>query len=160
MGFRLSPGEAISRFRDDVEDVYGPINEWYRLVGEGVFAAIAVGVMLRIYATVTLVTLVPLAAAVSVAHWMTVHLRRYRAASRAATARVTAFIGGVVRRDASGQARRRGAACNRSCRRAGRDAPPGMLAAHAPATSTARFLPCSPSAKLPLMSWRASKRRD
>ncbi len=97
-GTRAAPtssGEAVNRFRDDVEEVYGPINEWYRLAGEGVFAAGAVAVMLRIDAAITLAALVPLAAIVSVVHYMTARLRGYRAASRSATGRVAGFIGEV-----------------------------------------------------------------
>jgi len=91
----LSPGEVISRLRDDVEEVIAPINEWYRLVGEATFALVAVGVMVRINVLITLMTLLPLAAVVSFLHRMSARLQGYRAASRVATGQVTGFLGEI-----------------------------------------------------------------
>ncbi len=88
-----SPGEAISRFRDDVEDVIGPINEWYRLLGEGLFAIIAIGIMARINLFITLLALVPIAAIVTTLHQTRTRIQRYRQASRVATGHVTSFLG-------------------------------------------------------------------
>ena len=57
-----SPGEAISRLRDDVDEVSGFMAESLILLGFGFFALVAVVVMLRIDARIALLVFLPLAA--------------------------------------------------------------------------------------------------
>src|SRR5205807_2192255 len=40
-----SPGEAVSRFRDDVEEIVASIDAWNDLVGRIVFAGMALAIM-------------------------------------------------------------------------------------------------------------------
>lgn len=88
-----SPGEAISRFREDVDEIAFFMAESLILVGFGVFAVVALVVMLRIDARITLVVLVPLLIVVVVANLASHRVEKYRLASREATGRVTDFIG-------------------------------------------------------------------
>ncbi|HEU5199764.1 MAG TPA: ABC transporter ATP-binding protein [Ktedonobacterales bacterium] len=88
-----SPGEAVSRFRDDAEEMIGPINEWYRLAGEGCFALLAIIVMVHINPFLTLLALCPIAIVVTMLHQARTRLQVYRSASRVATGQVTGFLG-------------------------------------------------------------------
>src|SRR5215213_6435329 len=56
-----SPGEAVSRFRDDVEELAVFIDTWLDAGGTAVFTAIALAIMVTINAWITLVVLLPLA---------------------------------------------------------------------------------------------------
>jgi ABC-type multidrug transport system fused ATPase/permease subunit len=88
-----SPGEAVSRFRDDVDEVLEYIEGWTDFGGFFAFAVVAVIVMYRIDPMTTLVVLLPLVGIIIVAHRLSGHTRKYRKANREATARVTSFIG-------------------------------------------------------------------
>ena len=88
-----SPGEVVSRFRDDPETVADFLDTWLDVIGSGIFTAGAVVLMLRINAPATLVVVVPLAATIAFARLMTSRIRRYRRVYRETTAAVTSFIG-------------------------------------------------------------------
>lgn len=88
-----SPGEAVSRFRDDVEALLETLDGWLDTVGQGAFAIVALGVMLSINATITLVIFLPVLVAVSGANLLGTTIEKRRAASREATGQVTGFIG-------------------------------------------------------------------
>lgn len=88
-----SPGEAISRFRDDVEEVFSWIDVMIDFSGALVFAILATVIMARINLWFTLIVLVPLFVAVGAVNLMSGTIRRYRRAARAAASRVTGFIG-------------------------------------------------------------------
>lgn len=88
-----SPGEAISRFRDDVDEIAGFMSESLILAGFGLFALVAVIVMLRINSTITLVVFFPLAIVVLVVNLALSRIERYREAFRKATGAVTDFLG-------------------------------------------------------------------
>lgn len=90
-----SPGEAVSRFRDDVDEIAHFMAESLILAGFGFFAVIAFVVMLRINARITLVVFVPLVAVVVLSSWTSRTVEKYRQASRQATANVTDFIGEI-----------------------------------------------------------------
>jgi len=88
-----SPGEAISRFRNDVNEI--PlfvilINDI--MVGLVIIAA-AVVMMSHISSTVTLMALTPLLIVGLVANAATSRIEHFRRASRQATGKVTGFIG-------------------------------------------------------------------
>jgi ATP-binding cassette subfamily B protein len=87
-----SPGEAISRFRDDVEGVTLSYMVFNDFVGSLVFALIAFVVMLRINATVTLAVFLPLGLVVAVVNIAATRIEVYRKASREATGNVTGFL--------------------------------------------------------------------
>jgi ATP-binding cassette subfamily B protein len=88
-----SPGEAISRFRDDVNEVANFMAESLILAGFGFFALIAVVVMLRINARITLIVFLPLVVVVVAANLAMKNIEKYRQASREATGKVTDFLG-------------------------------------------------------------------
>ncbi len=87
-------GEAVSRFREDV-DLTTTFLSWTSLldvIGAGVFAVVAVIIMLRINTMITLVVFVPLTVVVVVAKRATPRLQSYRKSNREATGAVTSFI--------------------------------------------------------------------
>ncbi|HEX2033594.1 MAG TPA: ABC transporter ATP-binding protein [Chloroflexota bacterium] len=88
-----SPGEAISRFREDADETPGFMMGFNDMCGAAAFAVIAMAIMLRINATITLLVFLPLALVVAVVNRARTNLDRYRRASREATGAVTGFIG-------------------------------------------------------------------
>jgi ATP-binding cassette subfamily B protein len=88
-----SPGEAVSRFRDDVQDLAMVLDVWLDLSGAVVSSTIAVAVLIAIDPLATLAIVVPIVLAAVATTWLGPHLRRWRRAAREATARVTGFIG-------------------------------------------------------------------
>jgi ATP-binding cassette subfamily B protein len=88
-----SPGEAISRFRDDVNEVAGFMAESLILTGFTLASIIAVVVMLKIDARITLIVLIPLAIVTAVVNLATQKIEKYRETSRKAMGDVTDFIG-------------------------------------------------------------------
>ena len=90
-----SPGEAISRFREDVDEISGFMAESIILAGFGLFALVAVIVMLRIDVRITLLVFLPLAIVAIVVNLTLSRIERYRQAFRKATGAVTDFIGEV-----------------------------------------------------------------
>ncbi|MDA0364713.1 MAG: ABC transporter ATP-binding protein [Chloroflexi bacterium] len=88
-----SPGEVVSRFRDDTESFVQFIDTWLDVTGTAVFTVIAVAIMSSISPLITVVVLLPLAATVAITRMMTSRIRRYRRAYRESTAAVTSFIG-------------------------------------------------------------------
>ncbi len=90
-----SPGEAISRFRDDVAEVLDHIDRWTDFGGQGTFAALALAVMLPINPWITLCVAVPLIVVIATVNALSGRLKQYREASRTAAGRVTGFLGEV-----------------------------------------------------------------
>ena len=88
-----SPGEAVSRFRDDAEEVAWFMSEMLIVLGFGFFAIVALIVMLRINTSITLVVFIPLVIVILIANFANNKITEYRQASRKATGRVTDFIG-------------------------------------------------------------------
>ena len=88
-----SPGEAVNRFRDDADEVMRFTGTLPFVVAEAAFAAVAIGIMLRIDALITLVVVVPLIAVVAIANLAMSRITSYRKASRGATGSVSGFIG-------------------------------------------------------------------
>jgi ATP-binding cassette subfamily B protein len=91
-----SPGEAISRFRDDVDGATEYMIGFNDLIAFGVFAAIALTIMLPIDATITLAVFLPLGLIVALVNSVRQRIERYRRANREATGRVTGFLGEVM----------------------------------------------------------------
>jgi ATP-binding cassette, subfamily B, bacterial len=95
-GFRSlpdSPGEAVSRFRDDVGEVVENLENWVDFGGLFLFAVIAILLMLRIDSVITLTVSLPLVGMVALVSALSPKIRQYRKRSREATGRVTDFIG-------------------------------------------------------------------
>ena len=88
-----SPGEAISRFREDVDEIAFFMAESLILLGFGFFSVVAIIVMLRIDVIITLVVFIPLIVVIVLANLAKDRLQKYREQSRAATGRVTGFLG-------------------------------------------------------------------
>ncbi|MBN1977612.1 MAG: ABC transporter ATP-binding protein [Anaerolineae bacterium] len=88
-----SPGEAISRFRGDVFEI--PLFAlWMNdLQGSLCFTLIALGVMLSVSPTITLLSLLPFIVVGFIANAATNRIEMYRRASRKAAGKVTGFIG-------------------------------------------------------------------
>jgi ATP-binding cassette subfamily B protein len=90
-----SPGEAITCFRDDVNEVASFMAESLILTGFGLFAVVAVVVMLGINARITLLAFMPLALVVVAVNAAVKNIEKYRQASREATGRVTDLLGEI-----------------------------------------------------------------
>lgn len=91
-GRPMSTGKIISTLRDDANEMALAVILIDDLVAAGVTAVIAFVIMFRINVLVTLATFVPLALIIFVAQRLGVWAKRYRAASRSATAEVTGLI--------------------------------------------------------------------
>ena len=88
-----APGEAVSRFRDDVQDLAMVLDVWLDLSGAAVAATVALVVLVSIDPAAALAVAVPVAIAIVGTSWLGPRLRVWRREAREATARVTGFIG-------------------------------------------------------------------
>jgi ATP-binding cassette subfamily B protein len=91
-----SSGEALSCFRDDVDEVVEYVDRWTDLIGRTVFVSAALVVLLRIDAMVTLIVFVPMGVAIALVNLAARRIELYRRTSREAAARVTGFLGDMV----------------------------------------------------------------
>ena len=87
-----TPGEAVSRFRDDVDFVAEYMTRFPFFVSLATFTAIALVVMLRIDVLVTVAVFLPMTIILLAVRVATNRITRYREASREATGGVTSFI--------------------------------------------------------------------
>lgn len=90
---RVSPGEAVSTFRDDVEDLLEYIENYVDGGGVALYAGGAVAIMGSIDAGLTAILLVPLVLVVVVAQALGPQIRNRRRIMRRATEEVTGLIG-------------------------------------------------------------------
>jgi ATP-binding cassette subfamily B protein len=91
-----SPGEAISRFRDDAESVmYNAIDCWCDLIGRTIFALAAFAVMARIDLPLTLAVIAMMSLAVPFAILAGERTTTYGRLNREAIAKVTGFLGEI-----------------------------------------------------------------
>lgn len=88
----VSPGEAISNFRDDVEQTEEAVSWSVDAFGMTVFAIVSFAILVRIDVQLTLLVFVPLVLVVTGAQLATSRLQKYRARSREATGQVTEAI--------------------------------------------------------------------
>ena len=88
-----SPGEAISRFRGDVDEFAGFVCELPFPIAFGAFAVVAIAIMVGINARITLIVFLPLLIVSVLANLGVKRIERYRKASRKATGQVTDFVG-------------------------------------------------------------------
>jgi ATP-binding cassette, subfamily B, bacterial len=88
-----SPGEAVSRFRDDVQDIALVLDVWLDVSGAIATAAVALVVMATIDPVASIAAIVPVGIAVVASALLGPTLRNWRRAAREATGTVTSFIG-------------------------------------------------------------------
>jgi ATP-binding cassette subfamily B protein len=90
-----SSGDAISRFRDDVEEISGFVDWTATLLGRVILALVVVGILLSINVVITLLIFVPLLGVVAASNIAKTYVETYRRASRESTGRVTSFLGSM-----------------------------------------------------------------
>ncbi|CAA9590240.1 MAG: Heterodimeric efflux ABC transporter, permease/ATP-binding subunit 2 [uncultured Thermomicrobiales bacterium] len=90
-----APGAALSTFRDDAEQVEETISWTLDQIGTGLFAIIALGILLATDARLTLAVFVPLIGVLALMRLASARIERYRRASRGATSRVTGLLAEV-----------------------------------------------------------------
>ena len=90
-----SAGEAISRFRDDVDHSGQFTAQLPFILGQALFAAVALVTMVRISVRVTVIAYVPFVILVLVGNWAMKNVEKYRERSRKAAGKVTDFIGEI-----------------------------------------------------------------
>ncbi|MFB9991744.1 ATP-binding cassette domain-containing protein [Deinococcus oregonensis] len=88
-----TPAEAVTRFRDDVDDVAGYTEVWVDGWGFVAYSVIAITLMARIDPVITLLVCAPLLLMVVFVQRLSPIIRSYRRRMREATGRVTDFIG-------------------------------------------------------------------
>lgn len=87
-----SPGEAMSRFRDDVDEVVEYVESWVDFWGRLVFAIVSIIIMANINWKITLVAVLPLVVVTLLNNLSGNRARRYAQANRESTGRITSFI--------------------------------------------------------------------
>ncbi|MBW4636675.1 MAG: ABC transporter ATP-binding protein/permease [Gloeocapsa sp. UFS-A4-WI-NPMV-4B04] len=93
-GFKTrSPGEAISYFRDDAEQIENNVAFISEVVGAGIFALVSLAILLFVNVQITLFVFLPLVCIVAVVQRVQKRLKQYRRRSRQATEQVTGTIG-------------------------------------------------------------------
>jgi len=88
-----SPGDAISRFRDDVDENEETFSWTVDMVGLSLFAVVAIWMLISIDGFLTLVVFGPTVVIVYVAAKARHRVKRYREATRLATGKVTEALG-------------------------------------------------------------------
>lgn len=88
-----SPGEAVSRFRDDINMIGRFLGNAFNLIGLSVFVILAVVTMARTSLLLTLVAFVPLVLVSVAINQSSQRIIRFRQANQAATGRVTGLLG-------------------------------------------------------------------
>ena len=88
-----SPGEAITRFREDVNDVAQYVENWVDAGGLLAYAVVAFTVMFRIHPEITMIISVPILSTVVLTQILTPKIRQFRRRRRKTTDAVTDFIG-------------------------------------------------------------------
>ncbi|MEZ5174810.1 MAG: ABC transporter ATP-binding protein [Acidimicrobiia bacterium] len=88
-----TPGEIVSRFRDDVEHIILPFDLSVDIVGSGIAAALSILILLTIDPVITVVILVPVIAVGVVSNRTSSIVRRYRVRARETTEAITGFLG-------------------------------------------------------------------
>jgi ATP-binding cassette subfamily B protein len=91
----FSAGEAISRFRDDVQAITRFVTWTLDPVGQALATLVALGVLIRIEPSVTLIVLIPLLAVLVVIQAAAKRIHRYRKASQEGIGDVTGFLGEI-----------------------------------------------------------------
>lgn len=88
-------GEALSRFRDDVDAIATTADVPLLALSQFAFTAIALTVLLKVNPTVTLIVVLPILLTASLVEFASKRIEAYRQASQTATSQVTAFLGEI-----------------------------------------------------------------
>lgn len=88
-----SPGEAVSRFRDDARDVAQVLDVWLDLIAAGITTVAGVIVLYLISPLAATAIVAPIVLVLGIGHLLAARLREWRWTEREATAGVTGFIG-------------------------------------------------------------------
>jgi len=90
-----SPGEAVTRFREDIDETVAFVStaQLLDILGAVVFATAALIIMLRINTAITLWVFLPLVLVIIAAQAATTRIEEYRRTGREATGRVTGLLG-------------------------------------------------------------------
>lgn len=87
-----SPGEAVSRFRDDVDDFLSFLDSAFHTAGKVVLAVASMAILLSIHPVIAVAVGLPLVAVVVVTRLARARIRAYRADYRQASAAMTGFL--------------------------------------------------------------------
>jgi ATP-binding cassette subfamily B protein len=88
-----TPGEVVSRFRDDVDHTLEALDFTVDFIGSTVSATVAIIILLTIDPTMTLVVFAPVAIVILIVSRTGSTIRRYRTAARESTEAITGFLG-------------------------------------------------------------------
>ena len=86
-------GEALSRFRDDVNETLSFMEGWGDTLGQALFAVVAVAIMWHRNPLVTVAVIAPMLLVVVITQQITAGIHKYSRVAREAEARVTSFVG-------------------------------------------------------------------
>jgi ATP-binding cassette subfamily B protein len=92
-GLPETPGEIVSRFRDDIEHVIEPLDLFVDFVGALVAGAVSLAILWSIDPVMTIVIVIPVLIIALVANRTGGLVRRYRRGARDATEAITGFLG-------------------------------------------------------------------
>ncbi|MEN1987139.1 ABC transporter ATP-binding protein [Paenibacillus hubeiensis] len=87
-----SPGEAMSRFREDVDESVEYVESWVDFWGRLVFAVVSIAIMWSINWKITVVAVLPLLVVTLLNNLSGNRARRYAQSNREATGRITSYI--------------------------------------------------------------------
>jgi len=88
-----TPGEVVSRFRDDVNHTIEALDFTVDFLGSIVSAVVAIAILFTIDPTMTLVVFAPVAIVILIVSRTGSLIRRYRTAARESTEAITGFLG-------------------------------------------------------------------
>ncbi|AFZ33128.1 Xenobiotic-transporting ATPase [Gloeocapsa sp. PCC 7428] len=91
----VSAGEILSYFREDANQVEDNVVGTNEILGEGVFALVALAILFSVNVWLTLFVFLPLVAIAIIIQRAETRIKRYRRASRQATQNVTGLIGEI-----------------------------------------------------------------
>ena len=92
-GLTETPGEVVSRFRDDIEHVVEPFDIFVDFVGALIAGTISIAILWSIDPGMTIVIVIPVLVVAVVASRTGTLVRRYRQKARDATEAITGFLG-------------------------------------------------------------------
>ncbi len=87
-----TPGDALSRLREDAQSAEDAISWTLDVIGMGSFAIVSIGILLSISARITVFVFVPLVGVIAASQMAATRIYRLRKSSREATGRVTSAI--------------------------------------------------------------------
>jgi ATP-binding cassette subfamily B protein len=88
-----TPGEVVSRFRDDVDHTIEAMDFTVDFLGSTVSAIVAIAILFTIDPTMTMVVFAPVAIVILIVSRTGSLIRRYRTAARDSTEAITGFLG-------------------------------------------------------------------